>query len=1023
MRPLRLRIENFTCFRDPVELNFEGLNLFAIIGPTGAGKSSLLDAMIFALYGRVPRIGGKGLSELISLGRERMSAVFDFALGNRRFRVARAIRRRTGATQVQLDEIGAGGELPVCSGVRETDDKIKQLVGLAYEAFTQAVVLPQGEFANFLRSAPGDQRKILRDLLRLQVYERMRDLAARKRDHLKTLVGQLEDRLTKDYAGVTGEALESRKQQERELADQIKRLAEELKGLEDQLNILRRRRDQTRELEEKRTLLAQLIKKEVSIKASEKKVDAARRAAPVIPLVEATTRALERVEKTQEEARRAKAERDAERVAIQKLKSTLDRATREAEKIPELRKQVGALDQVLGQIRTRDSLQKRLMQAEGKLGGLKAKLEAAKKQQKDGVAELERRQSLLTKITKDLESIGYNPELDHALDAVRNAATVLSSLREAMAQKAAEAETASERAKREQENFAHSGIALEKANERLKTATEGLAQAQVARDTAHQQHAAAILRRQVRPGEPCPVCDQPVNKRPATVAAPHLDAVERKLDKARSDETAARKAAQEASAAEATAKASAKETRGAAEKAAVDLEKARAKVDTAERELDAKVGTLIANEKGDSIDKRILSGVGRVAELRRRHQDASGARDKAQKAYDETRSNIEKTRGAVEKATALLTQAESEIKGLQDEVDRVNSDIGKVTQAPDPKAERERLVGVCTDLEDALSKARREHGEAEKRLSAAETRADETDKVARQAVKDANEAQKKAREAAAEAGFQDEAALKKAALANAEIERLDAEVRGWTRDRDAAAKREKELLDELGDDQVSEDTLQQARAVFSNHKKAHGEALSEHARCGQDIRHLEEQVKRAIELARELKEQRAVHSLYTQLADDLRSERFQAFLLDEVFRDLVRGASERLWNLTEVYRLEWRDGTFYVVDHDNARQRRTADTLSGGETFLASLALALELSEQVQRASGAVPLDSLFIDEGFGTLDRETLDDAASAIERLPKNGRTVGIITHLEELSARLPARVRVTKRSEGSRVEKEVN
>jgi exonuclease SbcC len=293
MRPLRLRIENFTCFRDPVELDFEGLNLFAITGPTGAGKSSLLDAMIFALYGRVPRIGGKGLSELIALGRDRMGVVFDFALGNRHLRVARAIRRKTGAAQVQLDEIGAGGELPVCSGVRDTDDKIKQFIGLAYEAFTQAVVLPQGEFANFLRSAPGDQRKILRDLLRLQVYERMRDLAARKCDHLRTLVGQLEDRLAKDYAGATFEALESRKQKERELADRTRKLAEDLKYLEDQLKILRRRRDQTRELEEKRTLLAQLIKKEPSIKESEKKLDAARRAAPIIPLAEAAARALE----------------------------------------------------------------------------------------------------------------------------------------------------------------------------------------------------------------------------------------------------------------------------------------------------------------------------------------------------------------------------------------------------------------------------------------------------------------------------------------------------------------------------------------------------------------------------------------------------------------------------------------------------------------------------------------------------------------------------------------------------------
>lgn len=92
--------------------------------------------------------------------------------------------------------------------------------------------------------------------------------------------------------------------------------------------------------------------------------------------------------------------------------------------------------------------------------------------------------------------------------------------------------------------------------------------------------------------------------------------------------------------------------------------------------------------------------------------------------------------------------------------------------------------------------------------------------------------------------------------------------------------------------------------------------------------------------------------------------------------------------------------------------------MSGGETFLASLALAVELSEQVQRASSAVPLDSLFTNEGFGTLDAETLETADDAIERLPTGGRIVGIITHPKELSARLPARVRIIKRSE-SRVE----
>ena len=150
---------------------------------------------------------------------------------------------------------------------------------------------------------------------------------------------------------------------------------------------------------------------------------------------------------------------------------------------------------------------------------------------------------------------------------------------------------------------------------------------------------------------------------------------------------------------------------------------------------------------------------------------------------------------------------------------------------------------------------------------------------------------------------------------------------------------------------------------------------------------------------------------FRQLADDLGSERFQAFLLEETFRSLVRGASERLWALSSRYRFEWRDEAFFVVDHDNGRQQRTVETLSGGESFLASLALALELSEQIQRASGSVPLDSLFIDEGFGTLDSEALDVAAAAIESLPVGGRMIGIITHIEELSKRLPGRIFVAR------------
>src|SRR5437773_12355870 len=108
MRPLSLMIEGFTCFKDRQEpIDFSSLDLFAIAGPTGAGKSSILDAIVFALYGKVPRMGGRGLAELISLGRDRMAVVLDFSVGAQSYRVARRVRRR-GATEVQLEQLVNG---------------------------------------------------------------------------------------------------------------------------------------------------------------------------------------------------------------------------------------------------------------------------------------------------------------------------------------------------------------------------------------------------------------------------------------------------------------------------------------------------------------------------------------------------------------------------------------------------------------------------------------------------------------------------------------------------------------------------------------------------------------------------------------------------------------------------------------------------------------------------------------------------------------------------------------------------
>ena len=120
--------------------------------------------------------------------------------------------------------------------------------------------------------------------------------------------------------------------------------------------------------------------------------------------------------------------------------------------------------------------------------------------------------------------------------------------------------------------------------------------------------------------------------------------------------------------------------------------------------------------------------------------------------------------------------------------------------------------------------------------------------------------------------------------------------------------------------------------------------------------------------------------------------------------------------------VDGRSGGFGVVDHTNASQVRSARTLSGGETFLASLALALALADQVAglASAGSARLESLFLDEGFGTLDPDTLDVVAAALDELGARGRMVGVVTHVRELAERLPVRFEVRKVGGSATVER---
>jgi exonuclease SbcC len=203
--------------------------------------------------------------------------------------------------------------------------------------------------------------------------------------------------------------------------------------------------------------------------------------------------------------------------------------------------------------------------------------------------------------------------------------------------------------------------------------------------------------------------------------------------------------------------------------------------------------------------------------------------------------------------------------------------------------------------------------------------------------------------------------------------------------------------------------------------EAHTSAQHERDRIAKAI---EQAAKTRAEIAAKRSEYEIAHQLGLHLS--AKPGNFVPWLVNVALERLVEGATEILRELSnDQYELRIDElGTFYVTDRHNAGEPRSARTLSGGETFLASLSLALSLADHLAELAeeGAARLEAIFLDEGFGTLDPDTLATVAATVENLAADGRMVGVVTHVRELADEIPTKFRITKDLKGSRVEKVV-
>ncbi len=814
MRPERLELEGFTAFRQRTVVDFSDSELFALSGPTGSGKSSLIDAIVFVLYGAVPRLADRRrVGPVISQGMVQARLGLEFRVGPERYRAVRVVRATTGANattkEARLERRLADGSYELLAGDADgVTREVQQLLGLTYEHFTTAVVLPQGEFARFLHHRPADRQALLKELLDLGLYDRLQQRASKHAT----------------------------------LASETQRMA-------------RSRLDELAEATEER---AQLLENQGHAMAA---------------LLAAC---------------------DAARPELEELARREFDLTNQAELLAHTATQLGAVH------KPKDA------------NALSADHDA----QRDTIAELE-----LSASTQDNELQRLETVLA-ALPGATESQAVLERHQELENQQrlVTKGETALAAA---EQRHRHAQLEHEQA-------AAAATQAEAALQLARTQLAAAALAERLHPGDDCPVCGQTITVL-AALPSPALDHASAHREQAgRQEDSAARQR----------------------QTAQLELARIEAKLEDTRHHL-----------------QELAERVAREASVEQAGRDLDQARVAAD-AVDQARAGRTTVGRQLEAARTALRGNEERRRRAWATFDAARDGVSALGP---PSADRLDL-GSDWDMLVAWSLQQQQH---------VATQADVVSRQHRDLV--ARQTQLRAEVVGQAQGV---------------LTDIPDGIGGIGGSGGMGGSSASGVLDAIRD-----------------------RALRSQAQLAGEAQRLALDRQRAERAARELvaaTEEEQVASLVTKL---LRADRFGAWILDEAVQQLVEGATGMLQRLSGgAYSLVLDGKDFAVIDHNNADAVRSARTLSGGETFLASLALALALAEQVVTLAGptAAPLESLFLDEGFGTLDPDTLDTVATAIEELGSAGRMVGIITHVRELAERLPVRFEVTKGPEGARVER---
>ncbi|WP_411110369.1 AAA family ATPase [Streptomyces sp. c-19] len=1003
MRLHRLEITAFGPFGGTQTVDCDALSsagLFLLHGPTGAGKTSVLDAVCFALYGSVPGArqtpGASLRSDHAPVGTT-TEVVLDLTVGERRLEITRRPAQQrpkkrgggftTEKAQTWLREYDSatGTWAGLSRSHQETGEEITQLVGMSREQFCQVVLLPQGDFARFLRADAEARGRLLGRLFDTRRFAAVEDRLAELRRTAQQQVEEGDERLLAlahrmgQAAGGLGVARTSVEGRPGDpgLAEEVLTWAAIARTeAREVLDIARVRLDAA---EARQGAARAALDAENDLAARQ-----ARHADALLRRERLDARAPERDRLQTALDRSLKADRVAPALGLRQDAEREHAAARTARERARALLPPDLADTGAEQLSAREH------RFREELGGL----EAARRAEHRAVVLTEERAVLAREARADD-------------DVLRDAAHWLADWEPRRAALTERVEAARDAAARAE----HLAGRLEPARRRLAAArrrdalaqdTEAaearLADARERRNTAHEswldvksrrlEGIAAELAVTLSAGDPCQVCGSTDHPAPARTTADHVD-----------------RATEEAAYAAYTR---AEETRTAAER---ELAVTRESWSTARAEVRA--GTAA---EGPTDEPSVPALTHEVAELTRLHAEAhalAGQNHSAREALARAEREHEERVGAQREAERRVAARTSRREALDREQAALDEEVARGRGAFASVAEHatrlERRIALLVDAHGAVRSA----------------------ELAAQRLKEADD---RLADAAYRAGFATPAEAAAALLRESERRDHQHRVDAWQAESAAVADR----LAEPGTAAAAALPPADPTAAAAAHtaaERALREAASVLAAARERVTDLAALSRQAATEVRRLGPLRDEYDRVARLAaltagtsaENERRMRLESYVLAARLEQVAAAATARLQRMSSGrYTLVHSDARaggkraglgLHVVDAWTGSERDTA-TLSGGETFFVSLALALGLADVVTDEAGGVRLDTLFIDEGFGSLDEQTLDEVLDVLDSLRERDRSVGIVSHVGDLRRRIPAQLEVVKARHGSAV-----